>query len=162
QGYVGFPIDLDGSAGTGHLLLDTPFSILTIEATGLTDTFSGTITMAPGALLDMQVGPEWETAFNADIQILGASNPAAASQIQGSEAILTSPLHIGLNQAHLRFLAPVTVQSQANVDVDPLAWLEFNAATTVTGGQLAIGADGKLEFDGPTTMEGGTFVTPSA
>jgi hypothetical protein len=155
------PIDLDGNVGNGHLLLDVPFSVLQVDANQLTDSFSGTLTMVPGSLLTMNIGSQWAADAGAQFNILGANNPAAASQINGSNILLGASVNLGASQAHLRILAPATVQASAVVELAPAAWLEFGGATTVNGGQFRLGQNAKLEFDGPTSLQGGSFETVS-
>jgi hypothetical protein len=152
-------IDLDGNSGNGHLLLDTPFAVLEVNASGLNDPFSGTITMVPGALLTMNMDDGWTADASALITVTGANNPAAASQIMGDQMTLSGVLNVGASQAHLRVLAPAALNPEVNLS--PAAWLELDGATTVLDGEYILGQGAKLDFDGSVEVRGGTFETPS-
>ncbi len=154
-------IDLDGTAGTGHLNLNTVFSQLHIQALSLTDSFSGDVSMVPGALLDMDLTSQWSVDANGAINVAGFGNPAAASQISGSDLSFGGSMSIGANQGHLRVLSNTTFQPTASVTIGATDHLEMDGTTTVLGGAFDIGQGGVLDFDGPTSVQGGTFSTPT-
>lgn len=154
-------IDLDGGTGNGQLALTTQFSELTVNAIALRDDFSGTISMAPGALLSMNIDNGWTSDASSVLNVAGFNNPAAASQIQGSEMVFGGTMNVGAAQGHLRVLAPTVLQSTAVVNIGNTDWVEFDGATTALGGQYNIGLGGKLDFDGATTIMGGEFNTAS-
>lgn len=160
-GATGFEMDLDGTSGNGHLQLNTPFSQLRVEFGSLADSFSGTLTMTRGALLTMDIDDGWTADAGAVFNILGTNNPAAASQINGSDMSFGGVLSVGVNQAHLRVLADTTLLPSAVVNLAAGGWLEFDGETTVAGGQYTLGLGAKLDFDEDTTVQGGTFTTPS-
>ncbi len=154
-------IDLDGTMGNGYLQLDTLFSVLQVNASSLSDSFSGTINMAPGALLTMNIDDGWTVDAGGNLNVAGFGNPAAASQINGTAMTFGGAINVGGAEGHLRVLAPLTLQSTAVVDIGDTDWVEFDGSTTVLGGDYNIGQGGQLDFDGPTTMRGGEFNTPS-
>ena len=154
-------VDLDGSLGTGSLQLDTQFSQLQVNAGSLADSFSSSIVMVPGALLEMNIAGGWTADSNSFINVAGSNNPAAASQISGTALAFGGQMNIGGAQGHLRVLAPVTIQNSATVNVGATDWLELDGTTVVQGGQFALGQGAKLQFDGPTTIQGGVFNTIS-
>jgi len=154
-------IDLDGSLGTGRLTLTTPFSQLRINAGSLTDSFSGQISMAPGALLHMNVLDGWTADAQSQISVIGFSN-AAASQIAGTHFSFGGTLNVSLAQGKLQVLAPMTVQSTAQIAVGHTDQLVFAGNTTVQGGSFTLGQFGEMRFDGPTTLRGGNFSTHAA
>jgi hypothetical protein len=151
-------IDLDGSLGTGRLTLTTQFSQLRVNAGSLTDSFSGQVSMAPGALLHMNVIDGWTADASSQITVLGFSN-AAASQIAGTHFSFGGSLDVGLAQGKLRVLAPMTVKSGAQITVGHSDQLVFEGSTTVQGGSFSLGQFGEMRFDGPTTLSGGSFGT---
>ncbi len=154
-------INLDGNSGNGHLLLNTPFSVLEVWASALTDPFSGTVTMVPGALLTMDIDEGWTMDGPALISVAGNNNPAAASQIAGSPLTFRGTIGVGGAQGHLRVLTETDIESPASILVGEGDHLEFDGATTVWGGDFEVLQGGALDFDAPTTMRGGSFVTPS-
>ena len=157
------PIDLDGLAGNGQLLLNVPFDQLEINASGLSDSFSGSVFMVPGALLTMNIAEGWQIGGGGSINVAGSDNPAAASQITGSELTLGGMMNVGGAQGQLRVLAPAMIMPAAIVNVgEDGDRLEFEGTTTVLGGQFTLGNDGQLDFEGETTLEGGVFNTHSA
>lgn len=161
QGAVGWEIDLDGTSGNGHLQMDTAFSQLRLEYGSLADSFSGTLTMAPGALLTMDIDEGWTADAGADFNILGTNSPNSASQISGDPLVFNGQMNIGANQAHLRVLANTTLQTNPNVSLAASGWLEFDGTTSLNGGQYMLGQAAKVDFDGSTTIQGGTCNTPS-
>ncbi len=151
-------VDLDGSADTGSLQLTTMFSQLEVEAGSLPDSFSGSIAMAPGALLDMNIVNGWTADANSLIAVSGFNN-VAASQIVGSPLTFGGTMNVTLALGKLRVAAPITINSTASVNVGHTDRLEFDGITTVVGGNFSMGQFAELEFDGPTTLNGGTFNT---
>ncbi len=154
-------VNLDGTSGNGHLLLNTPFSVFEVRASGLTDAFSGTVTMVPGALLTMDVDDGWTADAPSLISVAGNNNPAAASQIAGAPITFQGTMAVGGAQGHLRVLAETDIEAPASVLVGEGDHLEFDGATTVWGGDFEVLEGGALDFDGPVTVRGGSFVTPN-
>ncbi len=153
--------DLDGSTGNGSLLLEMPFSSMTLNAEALTDTFGGTITMNRGTGLDMNLAQPWVADANCVINIEGDYNPAAASQIHGAPLTLHGTLNVNSFEAHLRVLSDITFEAAADVVVGYTDWFELDGNTTVAGGNFLQGNQSTIDFDGPTTIMGGTFNTNS-
>lgn len=152
-------VDLDGTTGDGTLSLTTQGSQLQVNAGHLTDSFSGHISMAPGALLNMNINDGWTTDANSSISVLGFSNPAFASQITGTAWMMGGSLDVTLAQGHLLVQAPTTIQSTATLQVGHSDHLEFDGPTNVQGGTFTLGQFGQLQFDGLTTLSGGNFNT---
>ncbi len=148
-------VNLDGDYGSGDLLLNTPFSVLEVRADELTDPFSGTITMVPGALLTMDIGAGWTADGPSLISVAGNSTPAAASQIAGSAFTFGGTMGVGGTQGHLRVLAPIEFEESASVVVGDGDHLELDGETTVWGGEFDVGDGASLTFEGPTTVRGG-------
>ncbi|MCA9250983.1 MAG: PEP-CTERM sorting domain-containing protein [Phycisphaerae bacterium] len=153
------PIDLDGSLGDGELDLSTPYSALTVNASGLTDAFSGSIEMAPGSTLYMNIDGGWDAHFDSSITVEGGGN-IGASQIAGDEMKFGGELRIGFDEvAQLRVLAPATINSTANTYVYDDSQLEFDGETVVEDANFFVHEGGNIDFDGPTTLHGGDFET---
>lgn len=155
-------MDLDGLSGNGQLSLITPFSQLSAEGVALHDSFSGAISVVPGALLNMNFDEGWEADAACVLNVAGFNNPAAASQINGSAMSFGGTMNVGAAEGHLRVLAPLTLQPSATVNIGDTDWVEFDGATTVLGGQYNLGAGGRLDFDGPASIRGGEFNTAGA
>lgn len=151
-------VNLDGTAGEGLLDLTTHFSQLHVNAGSLTDSFGGTISMAPGALLNMNILDGWTADTFSEINVIGFFN-SAASQISGSHMTLEGAMNVTLAEGKLRVLAPLTVESTATIDVGHTDEIEFDGTTIVHGGNFTLGQFGVMQFDGPTTLSGGTFNT---
>lgn len=149
-------LDLDGASGNGQLALAAPFSQLTFEGDQLADAFSGTVTMGSGSLLNMNMSSGWTadsiSTFNVASGIVGA-----AAQIDGGHFTFGGDLNIGGSQGHLRMLADATFTSTADVFLGADDRLEFGAAATVQGGVYALSSGARIDFEGATSVGGGTF-----
>lgn len=151
-------VDLDGSLGTGNLQLTNMFSQLTVNALELTDSFSGNISLAPGALLNMNITQGWVADSLSEINVIGFTNPAA-SQITGTHLTFGGTINVSLAQGKLLVLAPMTIESTAEINVGHTDELRFAGPTVINGGTFELGQFGQLEFNGPTTLRGGEFHT---
>jgi hypothetical protein len=151
-------IDLD-ALGSGRMYLDTSFSELEIIAESLYDPFSGELKMGPGSQLTMSLDQEWTIDNQAEVEIQGTNNPAAASLIAGSPLTFDGLLDVNSFEAHLRVLADTTFEDNAVVIIGFTDWVEMDGATTIAGGQFTLSSGGILDFDGPTTVQGGSFFT---
>jgi hypothetical protein len=154
-------IDLDGTTGDGRLALLEQFSMLEISAAGLSDSFSGDLIMSPGAYLNMDLAEGWSVDADGEIYVGGWGNPVNAALIGGSELSLGGTLDVYLADGHLRMLAPLTVEPGAVVNVSYDDWMEADAQTMVDGGTFYLSQGAQVDFNGPTTMRGGVFNTPS-
>lgn len=151
-------VNLDGSTGEGLLDLTTQFSELHVNAGSLTDSFGGGISMAPGALLNMNILNGWAADTFAQINVVGFFNPAA-SIISGSHIDFGGTINVTLAEGKLRISAPLAVQTTANINVGHTDTIEFDGTTVVQGGNFNLGQFGTMQFDGPTTLSGGNFNT---
>jgi hypothetical protein len=149
-------VDLDGANGNGSLQLTNLFGQLTVNAGSLTDSFSSSIAMAPGALLNMNIADGWTADANSLIAVSGFNN-VAHSIIAGSHLTFGGTMNISLAQGKLMVEAPITIQSTASVNVGHTDSLRFNGNTTIQGGSFNMGQFATLEFNGPTHMSGGTL-----
>lgn len=157
-----FDIDLDGQTGDGQLLLASPFSELHVRAAGLSDGFSGVITMGSGSLLDIDLSEVWVADSTSVINVSSAIAGAAA-QIAGSHVSLGGSLNIGGSEGHLRVLADATVGASADILIGEGDVLEFDGATAVHGANFDFGGGlAVVRFDGPTHVYGGTYTMDSS
>lgn len=155
-------IDLDGSAETGSIQFQQQFSQLEIAASGLTDSFSSTITMAPGSLLTMNITDGWSVDASGSINAAGFGNANNVAQIAGNSLLnFGGIMNVGGNQGRLRLLTDVNYGATANVNIGMTDGLQTTGATTVQGAQFSMGDGALLAFDGPTSIQGGTFTTHS-
>ncbi|MBX3416131.1 MAG: hypothetical protein KF851_00895 [Pirellulaceae bacterium] len=154
-------IDLDGANNTGHLFLHQQFSVLEVNASQLTDSFSGMISFMPGSLLSMNITQGWTADANSLITANGIGLPNNVAQIDGSAWTFGGTMNVGGNQGRLRVLSDVTYAPTAIVNIGQTDGLQMTGTTTVQGGQFTMGQGALLAFDGPTTVQGGTFTTHS-
>ncbi len=154
-------IDLDGASGAGDVLLAAPFSQLTLEGDQLNDPFSGTMFLGSGALLTMDLANGWSADTNASISVTSAIFGAAA-QINGMPMQFAGALSIGGSHGHLRTLADLTVASGAEISIGTNDVLECDGETAILGGVFTLANGAKVNIDGPTRMEGGTFLMSGA
>ncbi|QOI99239.1 MAG: hypothetical protein HRU70_01535 [Phycisphaeraceae bacterium] len=152
--------DLDGlgveEPEFGQLSLASPFSVLTFQGDQLSDFFSGTVTMGSGSLLNMNMTNGWTadamSTFNVSSGIAGA-----AAQIAGGHFTFGGDLNIGGTHGHLRVLADATLLTHADVFLGNDDRLEFDGVTAVQGGTFNLSQGGRIDFDGATQIGGGTF-----
>jgi hypothetical protein len=154
-------IDLDGTANNGHLFLHQQFSVLEVNASHLTDSFSGMISFAPGSLLTMNITNGWTADAESLITANGIGTPNDVAQINGSPWSFGGTMNVGGNQGRLRILSDVTFAPTATVNIGSTDGLQMTGAATVQGGQFTMGQGALLAFDGSTHVQGGTFLTHS-
>lgn len=165
-GMLGVPpnglIDLDGSSETGSLQFQQQFSQLEIAASGLTDSFSSTITMAPGSLLTMNITNGWSVDANGSINVAGFGNANNVAQIAGNSLLnFDGTMTVGGNLGRLRLLTDVHFGSTANVNINMTDGLQMTGTSTIQGAEFSMGEGALLAFDGPTSIQGGIFTTHS-
>lgn len=152
--------DLDGPLGNGELRLTGELgSSMAINGQGLSDPFSGTITLGADAVLQMNLGDGWEA--DASSTIVATTFAAdSVSRLGGDAVRLAGAINVN-NVAHLNVAADATLASTANVTIDDGARLDFDmlSNTIVEGGNYTVGQGGLLSFRGVTTIQGGVFNT---
>ncbi len=154
-------IDLDGTTNNGHLFLHQQFSVLEVNASHLTDSFSGMISFMPGSLLTMNITDGWSADANSLITANGIGEPNNWALIGGSPWTFGGTMNVGGNQGRLRVLSDVTYAPTASVNIGSTDGVQMTGTTTVQGGQFSMGQGAILAFDGATNMQGGTFTTHS-
>ncbi len=177
QNYEGGRFDLDGPNGVGVIDL-TAYdpSLLTgahlvASAAGLSDPFSGSILLAPQADLYMNLTEGWVADAPSEIIMTGlAGSPANTATIRGSpldfagSITLTGPAGAPADAGRLSiFSEGLVLRPQTEVEVVPGGSLLLGGAMTtqidVLGGTYDVADSGRLTFNGPTNVEGGTFST---
>jgi len=160
----GGSFDLDGLSGNGEVSVgntvdEDPDAVLVFSGGGLTDAFSGTIQLGPNAMLDMSVGP-WTADANSTIDVWFYG--AAPRILTGDQVTLAGLLDVSYS-AVLNVDADAVLASTANVDIAENAHVRFAAAsnTVIEGGDFALGLESNIDFNGNTTLHGGTFHTHS-
>ena len=149
-------LDLDGTTGNGQVLLASPFSQLRIQGDQLTDSFSGTVTMGTGSLLDVDLNNGWTADTQSTFNVSG-SVANTATQIDGGHFTFGGDLNIGGSNGYLRVLADTTLISSADVFLGNSDRLEFAGQTEIQGGVYQISQAGRIDFDARTDVGGGVF-----
>ncbi|MCB9850207.1 MAG: PEP-CTERM sorting domain-containing protein [Phycisphaerales bacterium] len=153
-----YPIDLDGSTEQGGISFTKPSSTLTINASGLADSFSDGILMGPSATLYMNVGDGWVADSESSIVTYGGGGVGAA-QIAGEHMNFGGHIHIGNGESDLRILAPSTMEPTTYVEIHEDNSLQYVGETEIKGGTYLLSEGANIDFDGATTISGGTFNT---
>lgn len=165
--------DLDGFNGDGVLSVsgsgvfagDGPDS-LTFNGTGLSDSFSGKITLATGRTLAMNLSDGWTTDASSEIRVSASSAMGGPGRITGGHLTLGGTLEManlfGTQVSWLDVEADTTINETAVVTTESLSSLSFDGATRILGGQYTAEAESSIHFKGvETIVRGGTFSTPS-
>lgn len=156
--------DLDGITGNGVISVSSsggvfPNASLILNGGGLTDSFSGEIQIGPHAILDMSVGP-WTADAGSIIDVFGFSE--APRSLTGDQLTLAGLLDI-TSHAAFHVDADAVLATTATVNIGDEGYVRFAgfSTTTVQSGDFTLGLDSNLEFNGTTTLGGGTFHTHS-
>ena len=159
-------IDLDGDTGAGRLALFTSEGTsshnLTINGTALYDDFGGSIEVAGGGYLQMNIVAGWVASVGASIEMSGPveAGNTNITEIRGSELTLHGQL-TAFDAADARIMAPTIIEANSGVSVESDSLLRFYGASVIHGGTFSITDDSDVHFLGATTVSGGTFHTPS-
>ena len=143
-------VDLDGTTGNGviRVLQGNGFfgqDELIVNGTELHDDFSGTIELQTASILEMNLANGWVTDSNSLMIVEGNGiNSDGDAIIRGSDWRMEGTLI--LTDGFLNPGQPVEIQS---------------ATTIADSAHIELELDNFLDFAAPTTIEGGTFVTPS-
>ncbi|MCI0332783.1 MAG: hypothetical protein L0228_06130, partial [Planctomycetes bacterium] len=154
-------LDLDGVTGNGLLDLTTSnldgtaFPTLTIDGGTLLDPFDGEIRMATGALLAMNLDDPWSVGPNGLIRIVdGITSPA---RITGADVSIGGRVFITGPDGYLRIVSNATLAPSIDAELREDTRLQLTGDADVEGGMFTIAENSVIEFDGPTTIRGGTF-----
>jgi hypothetical protein len=153
--------DLDGAGGDGYVgLLATIGSGLSLIGPGLTDSFSGRMSLTSNAVLNMSLAEGWTADANSLFTVNGADVGAGPVVIRGGDFTFAGEMDILSDGAWLRVEADATIQPAARIHVGyaDRATFGYNGAdTTIDGGQFTLSDEAVLTFAGPTTVHGGQF-----
>jgi len=159
-------IDLDGDTGDGRLALltseGTSSHNLTINGTALYDDFGGSIEIAGGGYLQMNILSGWVASSGAAIEMTGPveAGNTDITEIRGSELTLQGEL-TARSGADAHIAAPITIEAGSEVTAKIDSTLRFDGPATIEGGLIRTLPDCDIIFAGATTVSGGIFQTPS-
>lgn len=153
--------DLDGTTGSGEILVGPGSPVLQFNGTALTDAFSGTIHMAASTRLEMNLSSGWQTDALSQINVGSFGQEATPTRITGATFELGGGLDVLEGGAHLRIEADTMIAATANVVVGAQGRTQFIGTTTIDGGTFTVEQDADLEFIGETEVHGGSFSTHS-
>lgn len=159
-------IDLDGSvAGDNTISVSTSmidgsgFSDLTINGDALTDAYDDDFNISGNNDLTMNLTQGWTIGAGSELRLSSNSSWPGPARINGSaldfRGIITFP---GVG-AHGQLNCPLTLAPTVSATLANEDRLECNGTTIIEGGNYILGEDAHIDFDGPTTVRGGTFTT---
>jgi hypothetical protein len=154
------PWDLDGTTNTG--IVDASDGNISFVFGGLSDPFDGTMRVGPGHVIS--IFAPW-TNSSGTLDLNGGTTVDSRARMNGllsGTIFLTGGEISASGIAHVD--APVfffggIFNPLVTLGVDDT--LEFNGDTTIAGGTFTVGQGSVLSFDGDTTISGGTFNTVS-
>ena len=147
-------IDLDGFSGNGSVIVNDGNSFFgqdqfTINGTQLADSFSGTIGMTTASILEMNLSDGWTADHNSQINIQSTPvNSDGHARILGGHMTLAGTMNL-------------LGQPGGSTDGSDDSVLVESAVTILDSAVFNIEQDNQLQFQGPATVFGGTFHTPS-
>ncbi|QDU71554.1 hypothetical protein [Mucisphaera calidilacus] len=156
-------IDLDGNSGNGQIFASISdqngeAAKLTINGTGLWDSFNGEIRLTRGALLDMNLSNGWTTGTGSLVRVTGGGTSPDRTEIAGGLWTLADGiLEVDGNAAQAMVTADVVIEPGVFVIVGVEDDLEFDGEADIQGGTYNLANNARLTFDGPTTVSGGLF-----
>ncbi len=145
------PFDLDGSSGNGVV---TAAGASISFNFGLSDTFNGTMEVNDGLFINF--GTPWDLGNGGLIDLNGGGAFADRARITGAPLNAEGGSIQASGQAH--FDNTVTLGPSISVSLAANANLEFNATTTIEGGDYTIADGAVLEFDAETTVNAANFI----
>lgn len=167
--------DLDGTSGDGHLHMGQydpdagQGSTVRMDGVGLSDSFSGQITMGYDADLDMNLTEGWTADANSTFWVAGfpeyEHGPAV---IRGGEFSFAGDLKLTggegaamrIESSTFNLLPEARVGLRAGTAAD--FGLDAGTSVEVEGGSFEVREGAELRFNGDTTVRGGSFVTDDA
>ncbi len=153
--------DLDGNTGNGHIFVSgTSDASMTFGGPGLTDTFSGDITLGAHATLVMNIFGGWTADANSNITVFSAGIDSD-TRLTGNPVQLAGTIIVSGSEADFHVQADATLASTADVTIDNESRMEFVPfwSADVNGGTYTIEQFGELTFAGETEIGGGEFNT---
>ncbi|MBL9000729.1 MAG: hypothetical protein JNK25_06290 [Phycisphaerae bacterium] len=161
-------IDLDGTVAgdrhlgiAGYMMNGTGFANLTIFGTALFDTFDDDLWIGGNSFLAMNLNEGWTIGPSAELVIYGNSQYPGPAQINGSALQFNGSIRFVSSNAHGQFNCPLTLGTSASAALTENDVLECNGTTIIQGGLYTLEHNAYINFDGPTTVQGGWFQTHS-
>lgn len=163
--------DLDGASDNGVLGVSRgSFTTgagparMTINGSGLTDSFSGQIKMATGRSLTMNLSEGWIADSQSEIWFSASSAEGGPARLSGDHLTLEGRLRVFQSPfdavAWADIESDVTINESASIEMQEGA-LSFDSKTVVNGGTFTLDEKAHLAFHGETAIRGGDFSTPS-
>jgi hypothetical protein len=155
-------IDLDGSDGSGAVLVDTrDGTSLTVSDDALADLFSGEIHITSNSRLLMQLSDGWtaDPASSITVESLLAQDQLPPARISGGDVTLAGAVEVGGFSGHLLVNADAILKPTAEVLIGYGDRAQFTGQTTINSASFILSEGADLDFDGPTVVEDGTFTT---
>ena len=155
-------VDLDGNGnGNGTIILDGGFfgqSNLAIHGTALADAFSGTIHMASGSILNMNLSDGWTADGNINVD---RNESDDFGRITGGPLELTGTINLlsGAEGSLARIESDTTFQNSAQIDIGNDSELVVTGSSLINGGTFTLEEDAQLRFVGTVDVAGGAFTT---
>jgi hypothetical protein len=158
-------IDLDGGIG-GDRTIDvtttngtgTAFASLTVNGDQLLDAFDDTPEIGSSNSANMNLTNGWTLGGAGKLRFTKNPSFSGPAQLNGSTVTFNGDIEFSGN-ALGQINAPAIINPTMNVSMPASSLLDFNGATTINGGSFGLGQFARLTFDGPTTVNGGTFTT---
>jgi hypothetical protein len=159
-GNGGSLLDLDGTTGSGDLDLTTASnSSLTFNAAGIYEAFGGSLNMIRGTILHMNLGEHWTVENTGQFNIYG-SGTGGAARITGSPLNFSGTINL-YGGSDFRLESDVTFGVNSELVTGLNATADVTDDAVINGGLFTINNGSNLDFDGATTVHGGSFITHS-
>ncbi|MEN1682245.1 MAG: hypothetical protein AAGJ46_21935, partial [Planctomycetota bacterium] len=166
----GGSLDLDGSSEGGKVWAieqNNPigeWARLRFEGAGLTDKFDGDMLISEGNTIEMTLDEGWTLGANGTIAF-GQGN-STFGRLEGASLRLEGAVHVGTvseDSTGAYITAPIAMAPGAEVSVARNDYLRLgdNEPSVVDGGQLMLGQNARVDFQGPTTFNGITINNPT-
>ncbi len=157
-------IDLDGTSGTGSVhasaskIDGSGFDHLTINGKGLTDAFDGEMDTTANGFVTMNLADGWTLGAGGLIRMYGNTSHPGTAEIRGADLTIYGGVYVGAGDAHGRFTANVAAMNGSDFEVSTDDTLTFDGANnSFTGATFAIAQGGVVNFNNATTVQSATF-----
>lgn len=156
-------VDLDGTIAdnnlinvTGYNAAGTQFAFFEINGTSLTDAYNERFWLADGNQLNMNLSDGWTLGNGGRIDFLPGLAGDARSEVNGGTFTVNGLLDVSGN-AYAAVHAPTILSTGSDITIGEDGRIDFEGATTINGVTVTMQEGGDLDFDGPTTVISGTF-----
>ncbi|MBL9141921.1 MAG: hypothetical protein JNK53_08655 [Phycisphaerae bacterium] len=149
-------ISMTGSAGDG-----SAFASLTVNGDALADPFDDHFWIGGNNQLNMNLSNGWSMGASGSVTFFANGFFPGPAQVNGSALNLSGNLLFPSLGSHGQFNAPLTLQPAVDAMLGPQDRLECNGSTIIEGGNYSLDQGANIDFDGTTTVRGGSFTTVS-